>query len=214
MKSNREYSKKIGELYRSWKRKCPKVEKLTYDEPTEALVYALVSENITEVAARSATKRFADYFVDLNDLRVSRMEEIVEILGEDTSVTRDTASKLTGALRTVFEKYNTVSLEALKKIGKRQARKILEGIDGVSLFVADYCMLTSLHSHAIPLTEKMINYLKTNQMAHPDADYQQIEGFLARQVLAEDAYRFYALLRYCSESDTVAAKTRKKTVPE
>lgn len=211
MKDNKEYSKKINELYRPLKRKYPKVEKVTYDEPTDALVYAFVSENATEAAAQSTMRRFADYFVDLNDLRVSRIEEIVEILGEDTPVTRDTASRLTSVLRVIFEKYSMVTLGALKKIGKRQARETLEKIDGISPFVVDYCMLTSLQGHAIPLTAKMIDYLKTNQMVHPDANYQQIEGFLARQILAKNAYRFYALLRCRSESGTVRTKARRKT---
>ncbi len=70
-------------------------------------------------------------------------------------------------------------------------------------------MLTSLHGHAIPLTKKMIEYLRSNQLVHPDADEQQIEGFLARQISAENAYEFYALLRRCSESQR--GRGRKKT---
>jgi endonuclease III len=200
MKNSKEYSKKVHELYRSLKAKYPKVKKVTYDEPAEALVYAIIGENMNVPATESAIKRFADYFIDLNDLRVSRVEEIVELLGEDTPTTKDIASTLTKALRTVFNEYNNVSLEDLKKIGKRPARQVLEKMDDVSRFVANYCMLTSLQGHAIPLTKGMIEYLRKNQLVHPDADEQQIEGFLAKQIPAENAYEFYALLRRQSES--------------
>jgi len=210
MKNSKKYSQEVQKLYRSLKRRYQKPQTVTYDEPAEALVYAIVSENMTETATRSAIKRFVDYFIDLNDLRVSRAEEIIEILGEDTPATRDTAFALTTALRAVFDKYNMVSLQALRKIGKRPARELLEKMDGTTRFAIDYCMLTSLQGHAIPLTKKMIEYLKTNLLVHPDADPQQIEGFLARQIPAKNAYGFYALLR--RESESRRAGRKKKTV--
>ncbi len=215
MKNSKEYSKKVQKLYRSLKSKYPKVKKVTYDEPTDALVYAIVTEKMSEKATRSAIKRFAGYFINLNDLRVSRAEEIVEVLGADSSVTRDIASALTRALGAVFYKYNTVSLKALKKIGIRPARQILEKTDGVSHFAISYCVLTSLQGHAIPLTKKMIEFLRSNQLVDANAKVQEIrnrkttypiEGFLARAISAENAYEFYALLRRQSE----ARKARKK----
>ena len=210
MKNSKTYAKKVRELYRSLKAKYTKAKKAVYDEPADAIVYAIVAENMSEMATESAVKRFADYFIDLNDLRVSRDEEIVEVLGEDTNITKDIASTLTRALRNVFDKYDSASLQALKKIGKRPARKVLEKMDGISRFVVNYCMLTSLQGHAIPLTKRMIEYLRSNQLVHPDADEQQIEGFLAKQIPAENAYEFYALLRRQSESRK--RRDKKKTV--
>ncbi|MCK4752537.1 MAG: hypothetical protein KAS75_03755 [Planctomycetes bacterium] len=212
MKNSKEYSKKVGRLYRSLKRKYPKVKKVTYDEPVDSLIYAIVSERMKENATQSAVKKFADYFVDLNELRVSRIEEIVEVLAVEKSIAKDIAMTLTNALGSVFGKYNTVSLIALKKIGKRPAKQVLEEMEGVSRFVVDYCMLTSLQGHAIPLTEKMIDYLKGEELVHPDADEQEIEGFLTRQVSAQKAYEFYALLRRHSELSKTKKKKKVKTV--
>jgi len=159
-------------------------------------------------AAESALKRFGDYFVDLNDLRVSRAEEIVEVLGSDTPVTRDIALALSRALRAAFDRYNTVSLKALRRVGKRPARQVLEKMNGVSPFVVNYCMLTSLQGHGIPLTKKMIDYLRSNELVDTEADDQEIKGFLAKQISAENAYEFYALLR--RESESRRTVTRKK----
>ena len=212
MKNSKEYSKKVHKLYRTLKRKYPKVQRAIYERIVDSLVYAIISENMSETAARSAIKRFADYFVDSNDLRVSRAEEIIEALGADTPVARDIAWALTSALRAVFERYNRVSLEALRKMSKRPAKQALEKIDGASHFVVNYCMLTSLHGHAIPLTKKMIEYLRSNELVHPEADEQEIEGFLARQISAENAYEFYALLR--RQSEARKAKAKKKTTRE
>lgn len=200
MKDSKAYSQKVQKLYRLLKRKYPKPPKVTYDEPLEALVYAIISENMSVRAARTAVKRIYDNFIDLNDLRVSLSAEIIEVLGSDTSVTREVVSSLTGALGAVFNQCNTISLEELKKMGKRPARQALEGIAGTGNFVVNYCMLTSLQGHAIPLTEKMMEYLRNNEIVHPAADEQEVEGFLARQISAKNGYEFYALLRQESES--------------
>jgi hypothetical protein len=206
MKNSKEYSKKIQRLHRSLNRKYPKVQKVVHDEPVDAIVYAIISAELSEKATEYAIKKFADYFVDLNDLRVSQTEEIVGIWGENTPVTRNIASTITRVLRGVFNEYHKMSLEALKKTGKRPARQILEKIDGTSRFVVDYCMLASLQGHAIPLTKGMIEYLRNNELVYPDADEQQIGGFLAKQISAKKGYEFYSLLRRESE----ARKSRKK----
>lgn len=210
MKNSKEYSKKIQQLYRSLKRQYPKPEKPFYDEPSEAIVYAIVSENMTDAKAQATIKKFADSFIDINDLRVSRADEIVESMPEDTPVIRNTAMAITTILGAVFAKYNTVSLMALKKTGKRQARQTLEKLTGTSRFVVDYCLLTALQGHSIPLTEKMLEFLRANELVHPEADQQDIAGFLARQISANKAYEFYALLRRCSESRKSVKKAKKK----
>lgn len=213
MKNSKEYTKKVQKLYRSLKREHPKVQQAVYDEPTDAIVYAILSENMSETAAQSAIKKFADYFVDLNDLRVSRVEEIIDVLGGDTPVNRQIAATFIKILMAVFNEYHTISLMPLKKMGKRPAKQILEKLDGASVFIVNYCMLTALEGHAIPLTSKMIEFLKRSDLVDPDADQQDIEGFLTRQISAKNGYEFYALLRHKSELSVTAKRrgTKKKT---
>jgi endonuclease III len=210
MKDSKEYSKKVHNLYRSLKHKYPAVQKVIYDEPVDSLVYAIISVELNEAEAQSAIKRLADYFVDWNDLRISRVEEIIEALGPEVTTARDIASALTAVLRAIFSKYNMVSLKALYKISKRPARSVLEKMEGTNRFVVDYCMLTSLQGHAIPLTKKMIEFLRNNKLVHAEAGEKEIEGFLARQISAENAYEFYYLLR--RESEARQVKEKKKSV--
>ncbi len=101
-------------------------------------------------------------------------------------------------------------------MAKRPARSMLEKFVGDNRFVIDYCMLTALKAHAIPLTDQMIEFLKSNQLVDPEAGHEEIEGFLARQVSAESAYEFYMLLRRGCETGKIEqakakAKTAKKT---
>jgi len=215
MKNSKDYSKKIQKLYRSLSHKYPKVQKDGHEKVIDAIIYAVISAEMSEKKTDSIIKKFAECFVDWNDLRVSRAEEIVEVLGKDTPVTMDIALTITRILNGIFNEYHKISLESLKKIGKRPAKQALEKIDGINRFVVEYCLLTSLGGHAIPLTDKMMKYLRNNEFVNPDADDQQIGGFLAKQISAKNGYEFYALLRRESESTKVKKKietgrTRKK----
>jgi endonuclease III len=210
MKNSRSYSQRLEKVLRSLEQKFPKVEKARHEDPAEALVHATVTENMSDSAAQGALKRMWDYFVDLNDLRVSRQEEIVEVLGPNSAEARETASKINSILWSIFRKYNTVSLELLKKMSKRPARQMLEKMEGVSHFAVNYCMLTSLGGHAIPLTKGMLEYLRASELVHPEATEEEIEGFLTRQISAAKAYEFYRLVRQESESGAVTKKPARK----
>jgi len=211
MKNSKKYSQRLGKHYRSLKRKYKNPEREVYDEPLDALVFAIVSQDTTEKKACSMMKGLEQNFVDYNDLRVSLAEEIIEALGEDNAATRRCALNLSRALGWVFKEYNIMSLAELRNIGKRPAHEILENVSGASLFVINYVLLTSLEAHAIPLTSQMIDYLRENELVHPDADEKTIDGFLLRHVRATDADEFYHLLRRAGESPGRRKKGKKTT---
>jgi endonuclease III len=208
MKDSKEYSTRIQKLYRTLKQKFEKPPKLEYSDPIEAVVFAIISENMPIDQAQAAFDRIKTNFVDFNDLRVALPEEILETLGGDQAANRQIAANLAAVLNAVFNAFHYISLEDLKKNGKRPAKQALEKLNGVTDFVADYCMLTALDSHAIPLTKEMINYLKTNDYIHPESDEQEIKGFLERQITAKNANEFYYFLR--KESDEFASKPVKE----
>ena len=85
---------------------------------------------------------------------------------------------------------------------------MLEKLAGATPFVVDYCMLTALGGHAIPLTPKMMEYLKANGLIDAEAGYEDTEGFLSRQIAMKNAYEFYSLLR--RESEPKKSKRPKK----
>jgi endonuclease III len=211
MKNSKEYAQRLQRLYRGLKRAQPPIEKVTYEDPIEAAIYGIISEHRSDSAAQRAIKRLRETFVDWNDLRVSRIEEVAEILQNDAATDRAVAAALVSVLRTVFDEHHVMSLMALKKQGKRPAKQILDDLQGVSPFVVDYCMLTALEGHAVPLTAGMTRYLKDNGIVDTEASEQEVEGFLTRHIAAKDAYEFYGLLRRESESPKgVKKKTRSK----
>jgi endonuclease III len=213
MKNSREHAQRLRKLYRGWKRAYPRVERLTYEDPAEALIFGILSERLQETAAHKALREIKNAFVDWNDLRVSRVEEVAEAIGQGTAAARATAFALTSVLRGIFDEYHKISLQILRKLGKRPARQGIEKLAGASRFAVNYCMLTSLDAHAMPLTSRMIDYLKSHEIIEPGASEDEIEGFISRQVAAKDAYEFYVLLRRESESAKAARRAKGPALP-
>ena len=214
MKNSKTYGQKIEKLFRSLKKNSAKVKKVTFDEPVYAIIYGIISERTRASTAKTIVKRIEKHFVDLNDLRVSRTEEILEILGSSKEDYRKIASVLTQVLNSIYNTHNMVSLVSLKEVGKRQGKKQIEKLEGVSSFVLNYCFLTAMRGHCIPLTPKMIEYLQAGELVHPKATDDEISGFLERQITAANAYEFYSLVRQESEKAKTVKKARavKKTV--
>lgn len=209
MKNSKKYSPKVTKLFNSLKRKSTKQSMPKYGDPIEAVVYALVTESISEAMGGRLYRRMMKHFVDFNDLRVSRREEILDVLGDTSEAFEKSAAALTRTLNTIFEKTNRMELEGLTQDGKRQAHKELSELEGITPFAVSYCFLTAMGGHAIPLNAKMLDYLRTGELVHPKATDAEIAGFLERQIAASDAYDFYLLLRDEAEQSQPAAKIKK-----
>ena len=206
MKDSKKYAEKLQKTVRALKRKYGKVDKPKYGLGAQSIVYAVLSQYLSESGAATAMKKITSHFVDFNELRVSRTDEITDVIGKDTADTRDLADLMTRTLMAIFDKYDVVNLEALEEAGKKQARAMLEKLIPESRYVINYVTLTAFDGHAIPLTSQMLEYLKVNELIHPEAAQEDIEGFLERQIPANSAYEFYALLRKEAES-TMPKKT-------
>jgi hypothetical protein len=211
MKDSRTYGQKISSIAHSLRKKRSKAKSVEFDDPAYALVYAIVSERTCISTAKTVMRKMEKHFVDLNDLRVSRTEEVLDILGACGEDSRKTASVLTQVLNSIYNRYNIVSLVSLIEMGKRQARKQLEKLDGLSSFAVSYCFLTALGGHSVPLTPRMITYLRAGGLVHPEATDDEIVGFLERRITAANAYEFYSLLRQESEKAGKPRAAKKKT---
>jgi len=208
MKNSKSYSDKIKKLYKSLKKKYPKIEPITHDTVTESLVYGAISEYLTDKGTQDTFANILGYFTNFNELRVSRTEEIVEVINyKDEELARKVAHSIIRVLASVFAGFNCIDLESLKKLGKRPARLALEEIEGITVFMIDYCMFTALSGHAIPLNTSMIDYLIGEEFVYPSSEQKDIEGFLTRLIPANHGYEFYSLLR--QESETYKPKKKK-----
>lgn len=212
MKEGKKYGELLLKLFGKLKRAYETPEMDPLEQPADAIVFACLSEYATLQQAREVYRDLCSHFVDINDIRVCRKEEMLEVIGDriEAENARMTVSRLNQVLNAIFNKYDKVSLEELKELGKREARKEIEELEGMTPYVASYAMLTSLEAHAVPLTDRMIAYLHERQLVHPEAEPSDIYGFIERVVPAKDAMKFYVLLRMDAESDSPTAPGKKK----
>jgi endonuclease III len=199
MRSSSQYIQKLKKLFSILKKGDEKPKKSVYQNAVESIVFAVLSENSNESTARAALKKIQSHFVDFNDLRVARIEETVEVISSDIPEAEKCAVRLASILNAIFQKYDCLTLEDLMTAGKKNAKEILEKFNGMTSFVSAYVMLTAMNTHSIPLTEKMVQYLKSYGVIDPQSGSDQTAAFLERQISAVNAYAFYAAVRHDSE---------------
>jgi len=199
MKTSEQDVQKLKKLFTALKKGSEKPKKPSTCDFIETIVFAVLCEKATESSAKAAVKKIQSHFVDINDLRVARVEEIIEVIGLDFKGTEKCAIKLISMLNAIFQKYDCLSPEDMTTAGKKNTKEILGKFGGMTDFISDYVMLMVLNAHAVPMTEKMIQYLKTCGVIDPDTDNAQARAFVERQISAADAYAFYALVRHDSE---------------
>lgn len=199
MKSTSQYTQKLKKLFGILKKGAEKPKKPVYQSPIEAIAFAVLCENSSESSAKAALKKIQFHFVDFNDLRVARAEEIAEVIGPDIEEPEKCAVRLTSLLNAIFQKYDCLTPEDLASGGKKNIREVLEKFNGMTNFICSYIMLTVINAHAVPLTEKMIQYLKAYNIVDPVSENEQIVAFVERQISAANAYTFYTLVRHDSE---------------
>jgi len=89
-------------------------------------------------------------FFDLNEIRVSTVKELSEVM-QPLADPPAAAARLKGILQSVFESEYAFDLESLKKQNLGVAIKRLQKLDGASSFVVAYAVQTALAGHSIPV---------------------------------------------------------------
>ena len=117
----------------------------------EQLVYAACLENSNAEAAEQAYAALEEQFFDWNEIRVSTVTELSEVIHMLTEP-RAAANRVKRSLQSVFEANYSFELEAFKKENIGIAVKRIRGYQGaVTPFAVAYVTQNALGGHAIPL---------------------------------------------------------------
>ena len=116
----------------------------------EQMLFACCLENASPEAAEKTYNRLVEAFFDWNEVRVSTVNELAEVM-KGLPDPNSAASNLKRVLQSVFESTYSFDLESVKKEKIGQGIKRLESLDGVTPFVVAFVTQTSLGGHAIPL---------------------------------------------------------------
>src|SRR5262245_16461560 len=136
----------------------------------EAVIYGICHEATTREQASQALNRFKDHFFDWNEVRVSSVEEIQDVLA-GLPDPEDRARRVRKFLRQLFSKTYGFTLEPLTKKPLKDAVKALQEFEACQ---SDYVLATviqqALGGHAIPVDASIRRGLARLGAADPDAD--------------------------------------------
>lgn len=142
----------------------------------EELIYALCRENTTPAEASAAYERLVKSFIDWNEVRVSTVSEVSEVL-QPLPAAGARARRIIGLLQKVFEERYSFSLEDLEKKGLKQAAKQLSRYkNDVTDYTVAWAIQRFLNGHAIPLDEATLRVLKRLGIIEEEIDPEQMES--------------------------------------
>jgi endonuclease III len=124
----------------------------------EQLLFALCLENTRYEPAQAAYNALRTTFFDWNEVRVSSIKELSEVLRElpDPAAA---ATNVRGVLQSVFESTYSFDLESWRKLTQGQALQKLEKLAGASPFALAVITQGALGGHAIPVDRGTLHAL-------------------------------------------------------
>ena len=159
----------------------------------QQMLLACCLENAPYPAAEKVYARLTHNFFDWNEIRVSTVNELAEVM-KDLPEPTLAASNLKKILQGVFESTYSFDLEQLKKQNISQGIKRLHAIEGVTPFVLAYAVQTALGGHSIPLDRGALEVLGILGIASPgEVAAGQVSG-LERAIPKNKGAEFGSLL--------------------
>lgn len=159
----------------------------------EQLLFACCAENAHYDAAEQAYAALVHNFFDLNEIRVSSIRELAEVM----HVLPDppaAAHRVKRVLQSVFEATYDFTLEELRKQNLGPATERLTKFVGTTPFTVAYVVQVGLGGHAIPVDAGTMRALYTLQLVtEEDAKAGVVPG-LERAVAKSKGVEFASLL--------------------
>ncbi len=160
----------------------------------ETLIYASLLEDSLEEDASAAYDRLFKAFHDLNEIRVSTITEIEEVLNPLANAGWP-ALRIREILQHTFEKFYKFDLEELKRKPVEQVEKHLSKFKHTTPFMKLFLIQNSLGTHAIPLDDKSRDLLAFLGVIEPQATIDAAAEDLKAIVRKADSHLFCHLVR-------------------
>jgi hypothetical protein len=159
----------------------------------EHLLYASCLENARCEAADEAFARLKELFFDWNEVRVTTVSELAEVMsGLPDAVAA--GQRIKRALQSVFETAYQFDLEAMRKQNLGKAEKDLERIQGTTPFVRAYVTQNALAGHSIPVNQGSMEVLyAVGVLTEQEIEKGQVPG-LERAIPKNKGVEFGSLL--------------------
>jgi len=164
------------------------------DRPVlEHLLFACCLEDAHYEAAEEAFAALVHTFFDWNEVRVSSIAELAEVMA-NLPDPRAAANRIKRVLHSVFEATYAFDLEDRRKKNLGPTIKWLEKLDGTTRFCVAYVVQAALSGHAIPIDTGTMRLLRLlDLVSEKDAAAGLVPG-LERAVSKSKGVEFGSLL--------------------
>ena len=159
----------------------------------EHVLYAsLLEDTPTDLADEGFAKCEQDFF-DWNEVRVTTVTELAEVLSRLPSAT-SASVRLKRNLQSMFEAFYNFDLDYLKKENLGKATAKFEAMPGMSPFVLSYLIQHGLGGHAIPVDRSSMKIIwLCGIVSDTEAESGRVPG-LERTVAKNKSIEFSSLL--------------------
>lgn len=212
MKQGTHYASRIKKAFAQLRQQVVDPEIPEPTDPLHQLVIATFAVAYGQPAATKAIRALLARMAGWNEVRVSRPEEINRAMRLGSPDPLVYCQRIVDVLEGVYERENTLSLNRLKQLGRREARQYLDELPGVDEYGTASVTLWSLGGHGIPVDDALLKELREADLVHPEASRAEVQAFLERHVNATDAKAFCIIMRDFKAPAPAKPKKVKKTV--
>lgn len=165
----------------------------------ETFLFAICLEDNSWDAAQEGYQKLLSAHFDLNEVRVSSVNELEQILAPLRSADWK-GLRIRSMLRHVFESTYSFEYEKFRRLTQEAAVKALRKISDLSPFVRNFALQQLLGSHVISLDSSMLNAVKWLGIVPHAMDVVAAEEFLRGFIKKAGGAEFCYLLR-CLATD-------------
>lgn len=185
--------KLVTELRKRYRASLPKTQRPVL----ETLMFAACFEDAGYADAETAYQRMVSSFYDLNEIRVSSVNEIEHALG-DLHEAAWKGMRIRETLQYTFENHFAFDLDPIRRKSQEAAIKDLSAIPYQTPFMRQYALQQCLAAHVIPVDERMKQALVWLGLADPEQTPEQISDDLKAAVKKSDGPLVFHLIKSLS----------------
>ncbi len=174
------------------------------DEPKSVLsqlIFSIIARNFTRKGADKAFSVFQNKFVDWNEVRISSVSEIAEVLEQVKSPNVEKKAKnIKKILVDIYSDYHKISLEFVKTFSAEKTKKILQSIRGITPRVMDTVLLYALDYPVVPIVSPFARVIRRLGFVSLTATQKEIKKALDRLIPKTKIENYSRLLIHHGES--------------
>ena len=144
MKNGTAYAARLTKAFAKQRIACSQTQIPELDDPMRRLAIGVLGVECGDDEASRAVDGALQKLVDWNEMRVSSGAELNQATGNRIPNGVKRCQQLIRALQSVYDCENTLSLERVKGMARREARHYLEALEGLESRLEQHRPLTSL----------------------------------------------------------------------